>query len=199
MIDLYAILGIGRDADTEDIKRAYRQKAKKAHPDAGGNDFEMSMISSAYRVLSNAEQRAEYDRTGEVPENAEDSETKEAREVFAMLCEKFFLGHVAVASVKKSVSAFDKNISEEIARERERIARDKKRIESTIARIVREPENSILRGFLEQKIKELADAEKALERKDAVREKVVAMFDEYEIRDLDSYSLQTVVMTGRWQ
>jgi hypothetical protein len=68
--DYYAILGLGPDADVDSIKRAYRQKAREAHPDRfshAGDDAEaeatamMSELNEAYGVLSDEEQRREYD------------------------------------------------------------------------------------------------------------------------------------------
>lgn len=70
MKDYYAILGLGPDADLDTIKRAYRLKAREAHPDRFshmGDDAEaeatalMSDLNEAYGVLSNEEQRREYD------------------------------------------------------------------------------------------------------------------------------------------
>lgn len=65
MADLYDDLGVGKDATKEDIKRAYRRKAKEAHPDRGGNKEEFSRISLAYRILSDDNKRSRYDTKGE--------------------------------------------------------------------------------------------------------------------------------------
>lgn len=61
---LYDDLGVDRSADTETIKRAYRKKARKAHPDAGGSPEEFRALSLAYDTLSDADKRARYDETG---------------------------------------------------------------------------------------------------------------------------------------
>ena len=70
MKDYYAILGLGPDADPDAIKRAYRLKAREAHPDLVshlGEDLQeqatalMSDLNEAYQTLSNEEQRREYD------------------------------------------------------------------------------------------------------------------------------------------
>src|SRR5262245_41173416 len=64
--DLYQLLGLGRDASLEEIKRAYRQLAKRHHPDRTQNnpsDTEIfKAVSVAFATLSNPERRAEYDR-----------------------------------------------------------------------------------------------------------------------------------------
>lgn len=62
---LYDDLGVAPDATAVEIKRAYRQAAKTAHPDAGGSREAMDKIAHAYEVLSDPERRARYDATGE--------------------------------------------------------------------------------------------------------------------------------------
>ncbi|GCE05475.1 J domain-containing protein [Dictyobacter aurantiacus] len=59
----YAILGIPVDADNDTIKRAYRQLARRFHPDLAGPEgaLEMKRINRAYSVLEDAEKRQQYD------------------------------------------------------------------------------------------------------------------------------------------
>jgi hypothetical protein len=64
--DLYAILGIGRDATAEQIKAAYRARAKHTHPDLGGDAEKFGELTAAYDVLSDQERRARYDRDGTI-------------------------------------------------------------------------------------------------------------------------------------
>lgn len=61
---LYDDLGVDRSVDADTIKRAYRKKARKAHPDAGGSPEEFRTLSLAYDTLSDADKRARYDETG---------------------------------------------------------------------------------------------------------------------------------------
>lgn len=63
--DLYAFLGIGREATTAEIKKAYHRLALTAHPDKGGDPKRFERISHAYETLSNAKLRARYDLSGE--------------------------------------------------------------------------------------------------------------------------------------
>ena len=63
MRDLYQILGLGRAATGQDIQRAYRRKAKAAHPDTGGSVEAFSELSTAYKVLSDPHRRQRYDST----------------------------------------------------------------------------------------------------------------------------------------
>jgi curved DNA-binding protein len=59
--DYYQILGVGRSASEEEIKRAYRRLASQHHPDKGGDKERFQEIEEAYRVLSNAQSRSNYD------------------------------------------------------------------------------------------------------------------------------------------
>ena len=67
--DLYAILGVPRSASADEIKRAYRQKARELHPDTNPDDPETAEhfkeLARAYQVLSDPDQRARYDRFGD--------------------------------------------------------------------------------------------------------------------------------------
>ncbi len=66
--DYYEVLGVSRDADDAAIKKAYRQLAKKYHPDTNPGDKEAEAkfkeASEAYAVLSDAEKRRQYDQFG---------------------------------------------------------------------------------------------------------------------------------------
>lgn len=67
--DLYAVLGVARDASADEIKRAYRKLAREHHPDVNPGDKvaeeKFKAIASAYDVLSNAQKRKLYDEFGE--------------------------------------------------------------------------------------------------------------------------------------
>ncbi len=66
--DYYKILGVEKDATTEEIKKAYRKLAMKYHPDRNADDKvseeKFKEITEANEVLSNPEKRKKYDRLG---------------------------------------------------------------------------------------------------------------------------------------
>jgi curved DNA-binding protein CbpA len=62
MENYYQILGVPENADEETIKKAFRELAKKYHPDRGGDAEKFKKIVEAYRVLSDKKLRAEYDQ-----------------------------------------------------------------------------------------------------------------------------------------
>ena len=65
--DYYAILGVGRDARDEDIKKAYRKLARKYHPDVSKEsnaEEKFKEMAEAYETLKDPEKRAAYDQLG---------------------------------------------------------------------------------------------------------------------------------------
>ena len=85
MIDHYQTLDVPRDATPDDLKKAYRKKAMKHHPDKkGGNVKKFQALSLAYETLSDPKARERYDRTGK-----DGSITDVEREARNLLCKEF--------------------------------------------------------------------------------------------------------------
>jgi len=66
MSSYYDILNIGKDASSNDIKKAYRKLAIQHHPDKGGDPEEFKKIAEAYGILSNTDKKQSYDDFGSV-------------------------------------------------------------------------------------------------------------------------------------
>jgi molecular chaperone DnaJ len=66
--DPYEVLGVGRDASSQEIKKAFRQLARELHPDVNAHDPDaeekFKEAAEAYEILSDEERRATYDRYG---------------------------------------------------------------------------------------------------------------------------------------
>lgn len=66
--DSYEVLGVGRDASEQQIKKAFRQLARELHPDVNAHDPDaeekFKEAAEAYEILSDPERRATYDRYG---------------------------------------------------------------------------------------------------------------------------------------
>lgn len=72
--DLYAVLGLSRNAETDEIRSTYKKLAKEHHPDKGGDPEKFKEISQAHEVLSDDEKRRMYDMTGSVSEGNQGSQ-----------------------------------------------------------------------------------------------------------------------------
>jgi len=62
--ELYDILGVSRNATIQEIRKAYRKKALKEHPDKGGNEEEFKKLTGAYEILKDDEKREIYNKHG---------------------------------------------------------------------------------------------------------------------------------------
>jgi curved DNA-binding protein CbpA len=90
---LYQEIGVSAGASAAEIRRAYRLKAKRAHPDGGGSADAFTQLRQAYRVLSDPVRRLPYDRTGRVDDPTIDPTRSIALEMIAGFIEQV-IGHV---------------------------------------------------------------------------------------------------------
>ena len=70
MADHYEVLGVSRDATDDQIKKAYRKLARELHPDVNDTPEaheRFKLVTHAYEVLSNADERRKYDMGGQDP------------------------------------------------------------------------------------------------------------------------------------
>jgi len=62
--DYYDVLGIGKSASADEIKKAFRRLAIKYHPDRGGDEVKFKEVNEAYEVLKDPSKRQRYDQFG---------------------------------------------------------------------------------------------------------------------------------------
>lgn len=62
--DYYEVLGVGKDASADEIKKAYRRLAVKHHPDQGGDEEKFKELNEAHEVLKDQAKRQRYDQFG---------------------------------------------------------------------------------------------------------------------------------------
>ena len=63
-MDYYDVLGISRGASEQEIRKAYKTKSMKHHPDRGGDEDEFKKVNEAYSTLKDPQKRAQYDNYG---------------------------------------------------------------------------------------------------------------------------------------
>src|SRR5580700_2617890 len=62
--DYYEVLGVGKDASADEIKKAFRKAAVEHHPDRGGDEAKFKELNEAYEVLKDSDKRQRYDQFG---------------------------------------------------------------------------------------------------------------------------------------
>ncbi|MBL9141696.1 MAG: molecular chaperone DnaJ, partial [Phycisphaerae bacterium] len=95
-LDYYEILGIARDANGDELKRAYRRLAMKWHPDQNPGNAEaeakFKLCAEAYEVLSDPERRSVYDQYGHAglrQRPAHDFRSMDPQDIFSMFADIF--------------------------------------------------------------------------------------------------------------
>jgi len=63
-MDPYKVLGVSRNTNESDLKKAYKSKAMKHHPDRGGDEAKFKELNEAYDILKDPQKKAAYDRYG---------------------------------------------------------------------------------------------------------------------------------------
>lgn len=84
MADLYAVLGVPRDADAATIRRAYLRRANEVHPDLGGSPEDLLVLRTALEILTDDQRRRQYDATGEVDATTPDPHREELLELLSI-------------------------------------------------------------------------------------------------------------------
>jgi molecular chaperone DnaJ len=62
--DYYEVLGVGKGASADEVKKAFRRQAVEHHPDRGGDEAKFKELNEAYEVLKDTDKRKRYDQFG---------------------------------------------------------------------------------------------------------------------------------------
>lgn len=152
-MNLYDTLGISKDASDEEIKKAYRGKAKENHPDKGGDEETMKALTVAYSVLSDPDRRKNYDETG----NTDDPE-QFFKQKFMEFTDRILLkvmDHTHNAERRDMISIFRNHCLDEIKDFYKRIKDNNKQIEKTkeqLSRFTRENGDNVFEILMNREI-----------------------------------------------
>lgn len=155
----YETIGVHETATVEEIKKAYRERSKKLHPDANdGDDKGFAKLAKAYEVLSNPERRKKYDETGIDTEN---NEAEQVNSIIAWLT-LAFLEHAPSVKTESLTDFIKKQVKEQLNNAKSAITKSEKEIEraeNAKNRVVRkELGHNLILSVFENKISEARTA-----------------------------------------
>lgn len=81
---LYETLGVQKNADKKEIRKAYMKLSRTHHPDKGGDEHKFKEISAAYEILSDDDKRAQYDKYGLEGVSGDDVGAAGGEDLFSM-------------------------------------------------------------------------------------------------------------------
>ena len=127
-MNLYQLLGINRGASRDEVRKAYRRKAKVSHPDSGGSPETFSALATAHEVLSDARRREKYDTTGEIEAARPNNFDVSAIEIIAQKLGLIIHAEQDVTSLDVD-ALIEQAIRDDIASRKSNIADQKRAIE----------------------------------------------------------------------
>lgn len=178
----YQTLDVPRNADPATIKRAYRRKAKRLHPDTGGNARDFHEASRAVQVLLDPQRRKHYDETGEIDESSVHNDPLGEAKTLVL---HFFLAAVASPNDLFKVDLIDKarenfrqhiqHITGQIKIEQTKI----KKFEKLEQRLRHKDNNDFVRLACRSQVRELTEAIRKHDAQIKIREQSIELLKEY--------------------
>lgn len=152
MTTLYEKLGVAPTASPEEIKKAYKRKAHKHHPDRdGGDEDKFKEITAAYEVLMDETRRRYYDETGEIKKGVDDT-TAMLRDLVALifsLIDKYDMKYTNLIEAAKEVVRDGIGKQERSIRDLEDSIEDR---EDVLRRLTCKKPNNVLADAIRQDI-----------------------------------------------
>jgi curved DNA-binding protein CbpA len=183
---LYDELGVEPEAAAPEIDKAYRQKARKVHPDTGGSDTAFHALSHAYEVLSDPERRKAYDATGYEGELISENIAARAMERIHELVASVLDSDIPFESIDLVAAIRDTLTKQkaEIAAGVKKLERQAKRAEAMASRFRRDSghKNSgdnFIRGLLERRAAETRQNAEKTRQEEAVFVKAIELLADY--------------------
>lgn len=180
--DLYKELGVKKTATKAELKKAYRDRSKKTHPDKGGNPADFLAVKDAYEILTDDVKKLRYEH-GDDPEQSIDSE------VAGILAAALDAHILEIAEGKPVIGKIRKNIEKEISHILEAIYQKKREI-NTINKakgkiVTKNKQENIFERVLESRLGEYEANIRLLQQKKEIFEKVLDILKDYEDMNIE--------------
>lgn len=196
MTNPYEILGVRRDASDDQIKAAYRRRAKATHPDSGGDPAAFGRVQKAYELLLDPVRRKVFDDTGYDVELA-DPVDLQALIVIEKLVNELTLDEREPGSFDP-LARMRSDLSEEMRKARfskRELERHAARIEHHLERLDKRPTTDILGSMLRARIKAITTAISETEAKIKASERACEMLYDYSY-EIDAHEGEDALVAG---
>lgn len=180
VIDPYELLGLTPEADDQAIKSAWRQAAKTAHPDQGGDVEAFGRLQAAHDLLRDPVRRKLYDDTGYDPQLADPRDLKGLL-MIETLVNEVLLDEREPGSFDP-VAAMRRRLSDDLVKSRFHILeleRHRTRIRQHMDRLARRHGADVLGSMLRARSQSIAEAIRAADAQVEAIEQAYAMLDGY--------------------
>jgi curved DNA-binding protein CbpA len=195
MGNLYDTLGVAKDATADAIKKAFRSKAKKAHPDVGGDPKDFHALVKANDILSDPDKRQRYDETGEIGDQV-DTTDSQAMSIIAAFVDRFL--NDKDAKYTNMIGDLKKAIGDEITTAKRSIEEGRAyelRALDVRKRVKGKKGAALIGKMVDGQVENARRVIASLEQQIAVRARALNMIDDAEFdfeKRADSYSMQDV-------
>lgn len=203
MADLYETLGVDRAADKSAIRRAYRRRAKKAHPDGGGTAEQFGALQHAHDILTDDGRRAKYDATGDETAQTADQQTAEAMTHVATAFDEALGGieraggRVTERDVVAEIKAVLRRRKEQPTKYRADVAQALKSNLALLNRFTVKAGGNLLDGMVQQRIADLNSRDAQAVRQLEIIDLAISLVERHQFRRdepagrQDNYSLSS--------
>jgi DnaJ-class molecular chaperone len=176
-------MNVDKNATPEEIKKSYRKLSKKKHPDTGGNSEEFNELKNAYAVLANPSKRERYDKTG----------ASESDNVNGVIFAKTYLLEKAFIENPNNIMNFIRSLykqkTHEIEQQIHKINEGLKKVDEFGKRILKSPEQDILKNIIEkEKYTMINSIEEYEKKKNEINEAFIEIKIEYEFQENEEES-----------
>jgi curved DNA-binding protein CbpA len=180
-VNLYEVLGIGKNADPAGVKRAYRKRAQKAHPDRGGSAEDFVAVNRAYEILSDPVRRLAYDNgEPDVATHADAQRQQMLHEIAALILgvleQSPHPENIDVLGLsRQTVSAVMKQLGDQVAA----AAAGARKLRGALKRFKTKGESDIIKAVIEGRIAEYERNSEKLKQSIARSEEMLKVLGEY--------------------
>lgn len=209
--ELYAVLGVREDATQDDIRQAYRRRAKVLHPDRGGDPDDFDALSRAHDTLGDPQRRARYDATGDVRgSETQPPESTRMMVILSQIIQNVVCGQEGknetpdvrtmdvVEAILSNMRQMEQKLVSGIGVTQQRIGRNKEVTRRLRKRRRRADSPDLLRMVLRGQREELRRVEKNQSEELALHRRITRVFEgyDYDSEEVVRQAMQTWTMVG---